>query len=401
MARGDEHCALNGADVPRRQIEPRTVPASGAPSRIPAQTEGTASPCARSLETDLADQARQLGFDLVGIASASAPPGWPRLQAWLAAGYAAQMKYMHHPARADPRAVFAEVRSIVVVAISYKPAGHEQTQGAVPEGAEPARPHGRVARYAQGLDYHRVLKSKLHQLLDWLKERRPETQGRAVVDSAPLMERDYARLAGLGWFGKNTMLINKRLGSYLLLGALLVNLELQPTGAVETDHCGTCTRCLEACPTGALLAPGVLDSGRCISYLTIELRGPVPEPWRGALHQWVFGCDICQEVCPWNRKAPAGKEPALQPRPELTSLDLLELLDMSDADFRRRFGPTALERARRRGLVRNAAYVLGTLQCSEAIPALRRLQEDDDPVVRDAAGWALARIAANTATVTS
>src|SRR5258708_23729442 len=174
-----------------------------------------------------------------------------------------------------------------------------------------------MARYAAGPDYHSVLWEKLDRLLEWLQREVPDCNGRGVVDSAPLLERDFARRAGLGWFGKNTMLISKKHGSFFCLGALLVDIELQPHPSPESSHCGTCTACLDACPTQAFPAPGWLDARRCISYLTIELRGSIPEELRRPMGDWLFGCDVCQEVCPWNRKAPPGREPALHPRPRL------------------------------------------------------------------------------------
>jgi epoxyqueuosine reductase len=212
------------------------------------------------------------------------------------------------------------------------------------------------------------------------------------VDTALLLERDFARRAGLGWFGKNTMLINKRLGSYFFLGALLLDLQLRPDPVHETTHCGTCTACLDACPTQAFPEPGLLDARRCISYLTIELRTPIPEALRAPMGDWVFGCDICQEVCPWNRKAPATAESSFRPREDLWSLDLVELLGLSEEDFRRRFRSTALTRAKRRGLLRNAAIALGNQGNPAALPALQRALDDPEPLVREAAQWAIERI---------
>jgi epoxyqueuosine reductase len=231
----------------------------------------------------------------------------------------------------------------------------------------------------------------LNQLLAAVQMELPDCQGRGVVDTAPLLERDFARRAGLGWFGKNTMLLNQRLGSYFFLGALLLSAELCPDPPQQTSHCGTCTACLNACPTQAFPAPGVLDSRRCLSYLTIELKGPIPEELRGSLGDWVFGCDVCQEVCPWNRKAPPATEPAFQPRADLDSLDLIELLGLSPEEFRRRFRGTALTRAKRRGLLRNAALVLGNRGDPAALPALRRALSDPESIVREAAQWAIAQ----------
>jgi epoxyqueuosine reductase len=188
------------------------------------------------------------------------------------------------------------------------------------------------------------------------------------------------------------MLLNKRLGSFFFLGALLLDLELRPDPAHETAHCGTCTACLDACPTQAFPEPGVLDARRCISYLTIELRGPIPTELRAGVGDWLFGCDVCQDVCPWNRKAPPGTEPALQPRPDLEAVDLVALLRLSEEEFRRRFRGTALLRAKRGGLLRNAAVVLGNVGDASALPALRAACADPDPLVREAAGWAVDQI---------
>src|SRR5262249_18993030 len=201
-----------------------------------------------------------------------------------------------------------------------------------------------------------------------------------------------AARVGLGWSAKNPMLLNKGLGSYFFLAALLLDIELAADAAHETSHCGTCTACLDACPTAAFVAPGVLDSRRCISYLTIELRGPIAEELRRPMGDWLFGCDICQEVCPWNRKAPESKEPAFQPRADLEAIDPVELLGLTQQEFRHRFHGTALMRTKRSGLLRNAAIILGNRGDPAALPALRRAAEDPDPVVREAARWAIARI---------
>jgi epoxyqueuosine reductase len=202
----------------------------------------------------------------------------------------------------------------------------------------------------------------------------------------------------LGWFGKNTMLIDKKLGSYFFLGALLLDLKLRPDAPFETTHCGTCTRCLDACPTDAFVAPYQLDARRCISYLTIELRGSIPEELRSKMGDWIFGCDVCQEVCPWNRKSPVGNEPQLQPTITGTRLNLEELLKLNEDDFRTRFRHTPLWRSGRAGLVRNAAIALGNRGDTDALPALENALNDSSPLVRDAAAWAIDRInsAANT-----
>src|SRR5262245_5824040 len=340
------------------------------------------------LEGQLKDQARRLGFELVGIAPAAPADGFERLRDWLARGFAGTMAYLerHGEARRHPASILPEVRSVVMVGMNYKP---EESLASSPHSGGAL-----VARYARGADYHDVLRQRLKQLLAWTQEKVPGCQGRGVVDTAPLLERDFARRAGLGWFGKNTMLLNKHLGSYVFLGALLLNLELTPDAPHASSHCGTCTACLEACPTQAFPAPGQLDARRCLSYLTIELRGPVAEELRPQVGDWLFGCDVCQEVCPWNRKAPAATEPAFAARPDLEAVDPVEILGLSEEAFRRRFRGTALMRSRRRGLLRNAALVLGNRGDPTALPALRKALVDPEPLVREAAAWAVARILA-------
>jgi epoxyqueuosine reductase len=253
---------------------------------------------------------------------------------------------------------------------------------------------GKIARYARGGDYHDVLRMKLKELLAWVRAEMPDVHGRAVVDTAPLLERDFARRAGLGWFGKNTMLIHPRIGSYTFLGGLLLDIELPADEPFAKDHCGTCTRCLDACPTDAFVGPGWLDSRRCISYLTIELRGPIPDELRPGVGDWIFGCDVCQEVCPWNRKAPPGSVAELAPREEMVAPDLVGWLALTDEEFRERFRGTALLRTGRRGLLRNIAIVLGNRGDPAALPALERAADDPEPLIREACLWAIERIRA-------
>ncbi len=266
-----------------------------------------------SLEHRIKQQAHALGFELAGIATATSADSFDRLRDWLDQGFAGEMDYMHRQAEArrHPASILPEVRSVVMVGMNYKAVVSGQwsdVRGQGP-GVRGQRSEGKVARYVRGMDYHDVLRRKLNRLLAWVQGEVPGCCGRGVVDTAPLLERDFARRAGLGWFGKNTMLLNKRLGSYIFLGALLLDLELQPDSMHETSHCGTCTACMDACPTQAFVTPGQLDSRRCLSYLTIELHGLVPAEMRGHINDWLFGCDVCQEVCPWNRKV-AGRHGA-------------------------------------------------------------------------------------------
>jgi epoxyqueuosine reductase len=337
-----------------------------------------------SLTQQLKDTAVSLGFDLVGIALPRSPETLPQFLAWLDRGYAGDMTYLKNGAQARLSAenLLPEVRSLIVLGISY----HQ------PRTTKVKAPslHGRVATYAAGQDYHELLWQKLQQLSQWLESHAPGAQSKGIVDTAPFLERDFARTAGLGWFGKNTMLINKQLGSYFFVATLLTTVELEPDPPHLASHCGSCTACLDACPTQAFPEPGVLDATKCISYLTIELKKAIPRQLRTLLGDWVFGCDVCQDVCPWNRKAPPGREPALlPPLNHNNTLDLIELLTLNQEQFRQRFRPTALWRTRRRGLLRNAAIALGNQRDPRAVPALIHALADDEPLIRGAAAWSL------------
>ena len=336
----------------------------------------------QELTDRLKSEARRLGFDDVGIAPAVPAPGYPGFLEWLAADHHAGMEYMnrHAACREHPRSVLEGVRSIVVVSLVY---GRTE-----PETETPVPTRGKVARYARGADYHGVLRSKLADLLQWLGTQCPTIRGRAVVDTAPLLERDFARLAGMGWIGKNTMLISRRLGSFTVLGALLIDAELVYDPPHLVNHCGTCTRCLDACPTEAFAGPYQLDARRCISYWTIEHRGVLADHDAAKLHGWVFGCDICQDVCPWNRKAPPGREAELDARPEWSDPDLIEWLNLGASEWQARLKGTALARAKRVGLLRNAALVLGSRGSTEAIAPLAARLDDgsEDASVRASRG---------------
>lgn len=347
---------------------------------------------AASLATAVKDEALRLGFDLVGIAPAVTPLGLSDFHEWLRQGYDGEMTYLarREEAYGHPRNVLSSVQSVIMLGVNYRT-------------AEPA-PHGplagRVSRYAwNNGDYHALLRERLTQLAEFLHEQRPGCRTRSVVDTAPILERDFARAAGLGWFGKNTMLINKRQGSWLFLAGLLVDVDLEPDLPHETSHCGTCTRCLDACPTDAFPEPYVLDARKCIAYLTIELKGPIPTELRGGMGEWLFGCDICQDVCPWNKKSPAKNDSAFRPRPDLNPADLIALLELDDESFARKFGPTALARPGRAGLLRNAAIVLGNQRDARAVPALCGVLSDPEPLLRGAAAWALGVISNEEAVV--
>ncbi len=336
------------------------------------------------LTEQLKTRAGELGFTLSGICPAAPPPGLARFDEWLGSGYAGQMHYLadRRESYADPKNVLDGVRSIVILAMNYRTA----------QPAAPRVGQGRISRYAWGdADYHDLIRERLNELADYLRERAPGAKVRGVVDTAPLLEREFAQLAGLGWTGKNTLLINRQQGSWFFLAALLTDIELAYDTAHETDHCGTCRACLDACPTNAFPQPYVLDASRCISYLTIELREAMPAELRQGIGDWLFGCDVCQEVCPWNSRAPHSREAAFEPCAGSNPIDLIRLFELDDAAFRQRFRSTPLWRAKRRGLLRNAAIVLGNRPTPEAIPALVRGLHDNEPLVRGACAWALGR----------
>lgn len=338
-----------------------------------------------SLRLELKAEALRLGFSLFGVAPATEADGFARYQAWLAQGHHGEMAYLEQrqDARRHPRAILASVRSVVMLGLDYGQTPNEQVEANF----------GRIAAYARGPDYHDVLWEKLNTLGEWLREHVPEAETRGVTDSAPLLERDFARRAGLGWFGKNTMLINKRTGSFHFLAALLTNIQLPTDPPHTASHCGTCTACLDVCPTRAFPEPGTLDARKCISYLTIETKTPFPPELREGVGDWLFGCDLCQTVCPWNRHA-GQDEPSFPFDPNLAKLDAIELFELSEPEFRRRFRHTPLWRPKWAGLRRNAAIVLGNTGDERALPALERGCCDANPTVRDAANWAKTRILA-------
>ncbi|HVT30626.1 MAG TPA: tRNA epoxyqueuosine(34) reductase QueG [Lacipirellulaceae bacterium] len=334
------------------------------------------------LTRELKRRATELGFSLCGVCPAVSPRGAARFDEWLAAGYAGQMQYLadRRDAYADPNRVLDGVRSVVMLAMNYRTA----------EPAAPRAGEGRVSRYAWGeADYHDLIRDRLTAVADWLLTRLPDAHVRGVVDTAPVLEREFAQLAGLGWIGKNTLLINRNEGSWFFLAGLLIDVELVYDAEHETDHCGTCRACLDACPTGAFPQPYVLNASRCISYLTIELRDSVPVKLRSGIGEWVFGCDVCQEVCPWNSRAPLSREVVFEPRDDSNPIDAIQLFELEETAFRERFRHTPLWRAKRRGLLRNAAIVLGNRPTPRAIPALRAGLDDAEPLVRGACAWAL------------
>lgn len=343
-----------------------------------------------TLTADLKTLARELGFAAAGVTPAVAAPGTARLHEWLDRGYAGEMDYFAQrlAAYSDLNLVLEGARSMLVLAMPYRT---EEPGEQLPAGA------GRVSRYAWGDDYHRTLWDRMEPLCDLIRERVSGSKARGVTDSAPLMEREFAQLAGLGWIGKNTLLLNRELGSWFFLAVVVTDVELTPDEPYVEDYCGTCRACLDACPTNAFVEPYLLDATKCLSYLTIEVRGEIPAEQRGDFQDWLWGCDVCQDVCPWNNKAPTSHDPAWQPAPGRTMPDLIELFSWDEERFRAEFRHTPLWRAKRRGLLRNAALLLGNQaakiteksQRGKAISALERGLQNDEEIVRNAAAWAL------------
>jgi epoxyqueuosine reductase len=344
-----------------------------------------------TLADEIKGRAHRLGFNLVGVTDPAPPVHTAFYSDWLAQGYHAEMGYLARPdavaKRSDPRRIMPETRSILVVGMNYL--GDISSLGDAPSSEGLL---GRVSRYAWGLDYHEVMLEKLHKLARRIDSRtnQPLTY-RAYVDTGPLLERELAQQASLGWIGKNTSLIHPQHGSYFFLGELLLSLDLETDEPSTADRCGNCTACIEACPTGALVAPRTLDARRCISYLTIENRAAIPEPIRPLLGDRVFGCDVCQEVCPWNRRFARPTDQSAF-KPLHPSLDLVTLLGLDESAFHARSRGTPLSRPRRRGLLRNAAVVLGNLGDPAAIPALEAARSDPDPLIADHAAWAIKQI---------
>jgi epoxyqueuosine reductase len=352
-------------------------------------------------------KANELGFDLCGIAPMEGLADAANLKEWLARGYAGQMQYMYDPRRADIRQVLPEIRSVIVCALNYNTGTPASIEAAA--GTTDQEPRGWISRYAWGDDYHGVVGHKLEQLLTAMRVHFTGSwQARTYVDTGPIDERLAAERAGLGWQAKNTCLINEELGSWLFLGVILTSLELAPSNvapdAPPADLCGNCRLCLDSCPTGAFVEPYVMDARRCISYLTIELREAIPEELRAPMGWQVFGCDICQDVCPWNRKAPLTSTSSLQPRENLLAPVLAWLLSVKEEEFGQIFLGSPVRRAKWRGLIRNACVAAGNLadkyraDAPERLRLRKRIGElaaSADPLVAEHAAWALSRFAAS------
>ncbi len=342
------------------------------------------------LKQSILEEAHRLGFVLAGVTTPDPAPHVKFFEDWLARGHHAEMHYLAadraRAARANPRLLLPECKSILVLGIPYSPPSPGRRGG----GGEV---QGGIASYALGEDYHLVLPPRLQSLIQFIEAQVGHpVPNRYYTDTGPLLERDLAQRAGLGWIGKNTCLIHPQKGSYFLLAEILLGLELEPDAPFPTDHCGTCTRCIEACPAQAILPNRSLDARRCISYLTIENKGGIPEDLRPLMDNWIFGCDICQTVCPWNRFASEG-DASFRPGADAATTDLIATLALTPQSFNRQFKRSPIQRARRRGLLRNAAVALGNIGDARALPALENALNDPEPLVREHAKWAMEQIA--------
>ena len=347
-----------------------------------------------SLKQDIKDKARRLGFPLAGVTSPEPPEHLSTFERWLDSGRHGEMGYLAderaRARRADPRKILSECKSILVLAAPYAdPKSAEAFEGHV----QGSGPDGRVAAYAWGDDYHNVFIPKLGELVSFIeKQVGHPVPNRYYTDTGPILERDLAQRAGLGWIGKNTCLINPKHGSYFLLAEILLGIELDPDTPITTDHCGTCRRCIEACPTECILPDRTIDARRCISYLTIELKDDIPEELRPLLGDWVFGCDVCQITCPWNRFATDTVEEAFSPRPGVPRPNLIRELELTPEAFNRKFKNSPVKRAKRRGYLRNLAVAAGNSGDESTIPALENAGGDSEPLVREHADWALKNV---------
>jgi epoxyqueuosine reductase len=343
-----------------------------------------------SLKGAVKEHARRLGFPLAGVTTPEPPPHLSTFERWLEAGHHGEMGYLAddraRARRADPSLILPECKSILVLAAPY----------ADPKSAEAFKgpgPTGRVASYAWGDDYHNVFLPKLQELVAFIEEQVGHpVPNRYYTDTGPILERDLAQRAGLGWVGKNTCLINPKHGSYFFLAEIFLGLELEPDPPFTTDHCGTCTRCIEACPTGCIAPDRTIDARRCISYLTIELKDEIPEELRSFLGNWVFGCDVCQMVCPWNRFATQEVDASFAPRPDVPHPNLICELELTPEAFNRKFKGSPVKRAKRRGYLRNVAIAAGNSQSSKAMPTLKNASNDSEPMISEHANWAMEKI---------
>ncbi len=342
-----------------------------------------------TLKRAILDETRRLGFFLAGVTSPDPPPHLSAFENWLAQGRHGTMEYLAderaRARRANPRLILPECKSILVLGIPYSPHPFSFFEKKKSEGTR-----GNIASYAWGNDYHLVLPERLKFLVGFIEAQVGHSiPNRWYTDAGPILERDLAQRAGLGWIGKNTCFINPQHGSYFLLAEILLGIELEPDPPFQTDHCGTCRRCIEACPTQCILPDRTIDARRCISYLTIELKEDIPSELRASMNNWVFGCDICQMACPWNRFAAAEGDPAFAPREDVPHPNLIRELQLTPEEFNCKFKNSPVKRAKHRGYLRNVAVALGNSKDSSATSTLEKAANNPDPVIREHTKWAL------------
>ncbi len=346
-----------------------------------------------TLTQQIRTRANELGFELVGITPAAHSETIARYRQWVENGYAGEMHYLekHLPLKADVRQLLTEAKSVISLAMNYYTLDP-------PKALAEDSGRGQISRYAWGDDYHELIRGRLLELVAFIKQTtEKELKTRVCVDTAPVIEREYAQKAGIGWIGKNTNLIHWRSGSWYFLSEILVSIALESETLPFRGSCGTCTRCIDECPTDAIIEPNLLDSRLCISYLTIELKESVPKQLRPKMGNLIFGCDICQEVCPWNSKAVPTTESGFHPRDGNLAPKLLSLVNMTQQEFSRRFKGSPIKRAKRRGFLRNVLVAIGNWGEQLAVPPLKEALADNEPLVRSHAAWALGRIGGKTA----
>jgi epoxyqueuosine reductase len=342
-----------------------------------------------SLTQAIKTEAHRLGFSLAGVTTPEPPPHSAIYERWLAMGRYGSMDYLADHRRTDPRLILPECRSILVLALIYT------NPGSITQSQDPGS-SGRVAAFAWGRDYHLVFSGLLKELSGFIEmEMGRPVLHRWYTDTGPLLERDLAQRAGLGWIGKNTCLIHPKIGSYFLLAEILLGIELQPDVPFNADRCGRCTRCITACPTNCILPDRTLDARLCLSYLTIENKYEIPPDLRPRLGNRVFGCDVCQQVCPWNRFANQEHEHAFNPKPGVPDPDLIAELELNPQEFNRKFKDNSVLRSKRRGYLRNVAVALGNSGNPAALPALEKASQDVEPLVHEHAVWAIKEIRKN------
>lgn len=351
----------------------------------------------QDLKQSIKDKARQLGFILAGVTTPEPPPHYSAFENWLTQDHHGTMNYLaderSRTRRANPLEILPECKSILVLAMPYNPPSRAERSDSEDEAGRWAGNEvgARIASYAHGNDYHDILPARMKELVQFMEEQvGGPIKNRWYTDTGPILERDLAQRAGIGWIGKNSCLINPKQGSYFLLSEIFLDLALEPDSSFVSDHCGTCTRCIQACPTDCILPNRTLDARRCISYLTIELKDDIPIELREKIGDWVFGCDICQMVCPWNRFAPEGDSAFADKEPPHS---LTEELTLTPQAFNQRFKRTPIQRAKRRGYLRNVAVVLGNTGDMHALPVLRQnALNDKEPMIREHANWAIEQI---------